>query len=71
MLKNLPKEDEGAKPKPAFVRRYKNYQLITNQPIKYPKAVQVGQKKKIPVASKDNHEDDDVWFEDVDPMLLD
>ena len=32
LLKNLPKEDEGPKPKAAFVRRNKNGQLITNQP---------------------------------------
>ena len=70
LLKNLPKEDEGAKPKPAFVRRNKNGQLITNQPIKHPKAVQVGLKKKIPVKVKATHEEDNVWFDDVDPMLL-
>ena len=71
LLKNLPKEDEGAKPKTAFVRRNKKGQLITNQQIKHPKAVQIGQKKKIPVKARETHEDDDdVWFDDVDPMLL-
>jgi len=74
LLKNLSKaEDEGAKPKAAFVRRNKKGQLITNQPLKHPKAVQVGQKKnkseKLQEAQEDD--EDDVWFDDVDPMLLD
>eukprot|EP00092_Neocalanus_flemingeri_P101337 GFUD01129575.1.p1 GENE.GFUD01129575.1~~GFUD01129575.1.p1 ORF type:complete len:255 (+),score=92.07 GFUD01129575.1:48-812(+) len=74
LLKNLPKEDEGAKPKPAFVRRNKNGQLITNQPIKHPKAIQIGQKKKPLMKEKkpeDSEDKSDVWFDDVDPMLLD
>eukprot|EP00092_Neocalanus_flemingeri_P018323 GFUD01019832.1.p1 GENE.GFUD01019832.1~~GFUD01019832.1.p1 ORF type:complete len:397 (-),score=153.24 GFUD01019832.1:69-1259(-) len=74
LLKNLPKEDEGAKPKPAFVRRNKNGQLITNQPIKHPKAIQIGQKKKPLMKEKkpeDSEDNSDVWFDDVDPMLLD
>jgi len=73
LMKNLPKEeDEGAKQKPAFVRRNKKGQLITNQPIKHPKAVQVGQKRKESVKTHENDDDDDnVWFDDVDPMLLD
>ena len=54
------------------MRRNKNGQLITNQPLKHPKAVQVGLKKKLPVKAEETHEDeDDVWFDDVDPMLLD
>jgi len=71
LLKNLPKEDEGPKPKAAFVRRNKNGQLITNQPINHPKAIQVGQKKKSPAKEKKPTESSDVWFDDVDPMLLD
>jgi len=72
LLKNLSKEeDEGAKPKQAFVRKNKKGQLITNQPIKHPKAVQVGQKRKESVKSHEIDDDDNVWFDDVDPMLLD
>jgi len=70
LLKNLPKEeDEGAKVKPAFVRRNKKGQLITNQQLNHPKAVQVGLKSKKVVKSTEI--EDDVWFDDVDPMLLD
>jgi len=70
LLKNLPKEeDEGAKVKPAFVRRNKKGQLITNQQLNHPKAVQVGLKRKKVVKSTEI--EDDVWFDDVDPMLLD
>ena len=74
LLKNLSKaEDEGAKPKAAFVRRNKKGQLITNQLLKHPKAVQVGQKKNKSEKLQETQEDDedDVWFDDVDPMLLD
>jgi len=70
LLKNLPAEDEGPKQKPAFVRRNKNGQLITNQHINHPKAVQVGLKKK-KVKSVNIKENNDVWFDDVDPILLD
>jgi len=70
LLKNLPKEeDEGAKVKPAFVRRNKKGQLITNQQLNHPKAIQVGLKSKKVVKSTEI--EDDVWFDDVDPMLLD
>jgi len=73
LLKNLSKEeDEGAKPKPAFVRRNKKGQLITNQPIKHPKAVQVGLKTgKTRKTKKDENTESNIWFDDVDPMLLD
>jgi len=72
LLKNLPKEeDEGAKCRPAFVRRNKKGQLITNQQINHPKAVQVGLKSGKVVKSTEIKDDDDIWFDDVDPMLLD
>jgi len=72
LLKNLPKEDEGAKPKPAFVRRNKAGLLITNQSISHPKAVQVGLKKQTePKKQNPVKKTSDVWFDDVDPMLLD
>jgi len=72
LLKNLPKEeDEGAKCRPAFVRRNKKGQLITNQQINHPKAVQVGLKSWKVVKSTEIKDDDDIWFDDVDPMLLD
>jgi len=72
LLKNLPKEDLGAKPKAAFVRRNKAGLLITNQPLSHPKAVQVGLKKKSVSKKKDPEmETSDVWFDDVDPLLLD
>jgi len=70
LLKNLSKEeDEGAKCRPAFVRRNKKGQLITNQQINHPKAVQVGLKSGKVVKSREVK--DDIWFDDVDPMLLD
>ena len=78
LLKSLPKEEEVTEVTnhPAFVRRNKKGQLITNQKMNHPKAVLVGHKDKKPDQSKSKDksadpEDDEVWFDDVDPVLLD
>ena len=69
MSRNLTKaEDLGPKEKPIFYRRKKNGEIITNDP----------NLKKTPVdGGKDSTKDasdtksDEVWFDDVDPVLLD
>ena len=80
LLKSLPKEDEVTEVanRPAFVRRNKKGQLITNQKMNHPKAVLIGNKDKDKKADKSKSKDrsadaeeDEVWFDDVDPVLLD
>ena len=68
MSRNLTKaEDLGPKEKPLFYRRKKNGEIITNDP----------NLKKTPADGKDSTKDasntkaDEVWFDDVDPVLLD
>ena len=69
MSRNLTKaEDLGPKEKPIFYRRKKNGEIITNDP----------NLKKTPAdGGKDSTKDasdgksDEVWFDDVDPVLLD
>lgn len=77
LLKSLPKEEEVKEVShhPAFIRKNKKGQLITNQKMSHPKAVLVGHKdkKKLPSKrmDKEKEEKEEVWFDDVDPMLLD
>ena len=76
LLKNLPKDEEPNEVlRPAFVRRNKKGQIITNQKMSHPKAIIVGMKdsnKNSKSTGKDTaKEDGEVWFDDVDPMLLD
>ena len=80
LLKSLPKEEEVTEVanRPAFVRRNKKGQLITNQKMNHPKAVLVGHKDKDKKPDKSKSKDrsadaeeDEVWFDDVDPVLLD
>merc|ERR1712126_513872 len=83
LMKTLPKEKENNKEqisRPAFLRRNKKGQIITNQKMSHPKAVLVGQpdqkrknklKKTEEETSSAKDEDDEVWFDDVDPTLLD
>ena len=76
LLKNLPKDEEPNEvSRPAFVRRNKKGQIITNQKMSHPKAIIVGMKdgnKNSKSTGKDpSKEDGEVWFDDVDPMLLD
>ena len=78
LMNNLSKEEqEDNVPRPAFIRRNKKGQIITNQQMNHPKAVVIGnktkEKKSKDVAKIDKTADDkdDVWFDDVDPMLLD
>ena len=80
LLKSLPKEEvTDVTSHPAFVRRNKKGQLITNQKMNHPKAVLVGNKdrdkklnkSKDKVSPSADPEGDEVWFDDVDPMLLD
>ena len=61
-------EDLGPKEKPIFYRRKKNGEIITNDP-NLKKAAPDAEKK----ASLDAAETqpDEVWFDDVDPVLLD
>jgi len=85
LQKNLPKGDEMARPsRPAFVRKNKQGQIITNQNINHPKAVTIGLKKKshkrVKEAGGDTEAadtsvrqagtDGEVWFDGVDPLLL-
>jgi len=67
--RNLTKaEDLGPKEKPIFYRRKKNGEIITNDP---------NLKKTLADDGKDSTKDasntksDEVWFDDVDPVLLD
>ena len=69
MSRNLTKaEDLGPKEKPIFYRRKKNGAIITNDP---------NLKKTLADDGKDSTKDtsntksDEVWFDDVDPVLLD
>ena len=69
MSRNLTKaEDLGPKEKPIFYRRKKNGEIITNDP---------NLKKTLADDGKDSTKDtsntksDEVWFDDVDPVLLD
>ena len=77
LLKSLPKEEEVSvvPNRPAFVRRNKKGQLITNQKMNHPKAVLVGvkskDKKQDTTKISADIDDEGVWFDDVDPMLLD
>ena len=74
LLKSLPKEEEikEVSHHPAFIRKNKKGQLITNQKMCHPKAVLVGHKdnKKLPSKQKDK-EKEEVLFDDVDPVLFD
>ena len=76
-MKNL-KDDEDKKPekiKTPFLRRNKKGQIISNQKMNHPKAVLVGLKdKKSKKARKEESSEEpgsDIWFDDVDPLLLD
>lgn len=74
LLKNLSDEDKSGSERPAFMRRNKKGQIISNQKINHPKAVFVGDgktKSLIPQQKLDDSEEGGVWFDDVDPMLLD
>jgi len=67
--RNLAKtEDLGPKEKPIFYRRKKNGEIITNDP-NLKKAVPDAVKKASLDAAKT--QPDEVWFDDVDPVLLD
>jgi len=76
LLKNLSGDDTSGKDRPAFMRRNKKGQIISNQKINHPKAVFVGDVKAkvkgaIPKNQPVDSEEENVWFDDVDPMLLD
>ena len=67
--RNLTKtEDLGPKEKPIFYRRKKNGEIITNDP-NLKKAAPDTEKKASLDALKTQPED--IWFDDVDPVLLD
>ena len=69
MSRNLTKaEDLGHKEKPIFYRRKKNGEIITNDPNLKKTPADAG-KDSMKVAS--NTMSDEVWFDDVDPVLLD
>ena len=69
LLKSLPKEEEVKEVShhPAFIRKNKKGQLITNQKKCHPKAALVGHKdnKKLPSKQKDK-EKEEVLFDDVE-----
>ena len=69
MSRNLTKaEDLGPKEKPIFYRRKKNGEIITNDP-NLKKTPTDGGKDSMKDAS--DTKSDEVWFDDVDPVLLD
>ena len=74
MIKNMKsleaeeKQSEQSK-RPAFLRRNKAGQIITNQKMNHPKAVLVGRGKKKTEKEK-TVEGSEIWFDDVDPVLL-
>merc|ERR1712025_374155 len=77
LMKTLPKEEENKEQisRPAFLWRNKKGQIITNQKMSHPKAVLVGQpdqkkKNRIKKTEEPAVKDDEVWFDDVDPTLL-
>ena len=61
-------EDLGPKEKPIFYRRKKNGEIITNDPNLKKPVSDAEKKAKLDAA---NTEPDEVWFDDVDPVLLD
>ena len=69
------KSEETATARPAFIRRNKKGQIISNQKMNHPKAVLVGQKqiksKRQNLEVKSAGTGSDIWFDDVDPLLLD
>jgi len=72
-LKN--EEKKPVEARPAFMRRNKAGQIISNQKMNHPKAVLVGQTKKKsqgerPSKSVEAEEASEIWFDDVDPLLL-
>jgi len=72
LMKNLKNDEDkkSEKTKTPFLRRNKKGQIISNQKMNHPKAVLVGIKeKKTKKARKD--ESSTIWFDDVDPLLLD
>ena len=79
LLSSMSKQDnndEEEKPaRPAFFRRDKKGRIFTNQQINHPKAVIIGNKRSKKSEEKktdpEEKEEDDIWFDDVDPILLD
>lgn len=72
LMKNLKNDEDkkSEKSKTPFLRRNKKGQIISNQKMNHPKAVLVGQKdKKTKKAVQE--ESSSIWFDDVDPLLLD
>ena len=61
-------EDLGPKEKPIFYRRKKNGEIITNDPNLKKAAPDAEKKASLDAAET---EPDEVWFDDVDPVLLD
>ena len=69
MSRNLTKaEDLGPKEKPVFYRRKKNGEIITNDPNIKKTPADDG---KDSLKDTSNIKSDEVWFDDVDPVLLD
>ena len=69
MSRNLTKaEDLGPKEKPIFYRRKKNGEIITNDPNIKKTPADDG---KDSLKDTSNIKSDEVWFDDVDPVLLD
>ena len=77
LMKNMKNEENREKTpgetRPAFIRRNKAGQIITNQKMNHPRAVLVGQKdrkKKTKSGGGDTEQVSDIWFDGVDPLLL-
>ena len=74
LMKNLKNDEDkkSEKSKTPFLRRNKKGQIISNQKMNHPKAVLVGHKeKKTKIKKAMQDESSTIWFDDVDPMLLD
>ena len=72
LMKNLKNDEDkkSEKTKTPFLRRNKKGQIISNQKMNHPKAVLVGHKEKKTKKARQD-ESSTIWFDDVDPLLLD
>ena len=73
LMKNLKNDEDtkSEKTKTPFLRRNKKGQIISNQKMNHPKAVLVGQQERKTKTAGKEEACSPVWFDDVDPLLLD
>ena len=80
LMKSIKNDEDkkSEKTKTPFLRRNKKGQIISNQKMNHPKAVLVGHKERRTKESGqagsgkgEGSSGSDIWFDDVDPLLLD